>query len=250
MNWPRQCAVVIPCLNESATIAPLIAGVRKHVLEIFLVDDGSTDETARLAENAGAKILRHEKTQGKGAALQMGWIAARDAGFDWALAMDGDGQHSPDDIPNFFQCAEETAATLVIGNRMSNPQKMPRLRKFVNRWMSARISALAGQSLPDSQSGFRLMNLHAWAALPISAAHFEIESDVLLAFARAGQRIRFVPIQVIYKTEQSKIHPLRDTLRWLKWWRAMKRLESEREFYFRNNDLSVPVRNKLQSRPE
>lgn len=240
---------MIPCLNESATIAPLIAATRKHVPNIFLVDDGSTDETARRAENAGANVLRHEKTQGKGAALRTGWMAARDAGFDWALAMDGDGQHSPEDIPNFFKCAEETASALVIGNRMGDSQKMPRFRRFVNRWMSARISALAGQSLPDSQSGFRLMNLHAWMALPISAAHFEIESDVLMAFARAGQRIGFVPIQVIYKAEQSKIHPVRDTLRWFRWWRAMKRLESKRELNFDDN-VPISVSSKFQTRVE
>ncbi|HET7625568.1 MAG TPA: glycosyltransferase family 2 protein [Verrucomicrobiae bacterium] len=249
MNWPRQCAAVIPCLNESATIAPLIAAVIRHVPNIFLVDDGSTDETARLAENAGANVLRHGKTQGKGAALRTGWMAARNAGFDWALTMDGDGQHSPEDIPNFFKCAEETASVLVIGNRMGKSQKMPHLRRFVNRWMSARISALAGQSFPDSQSGFRLMNLHAWATLPICAAHFEIESDVLLAFARSGQRIGFVPIQVIYKTEQSKIHPVRDTVRWFRWWRAMKRLESERAFAF-NDNIPVSIGSQFRTRAE
>jgi hypothetical protein len=72
--------------------------------------------------------------------------------------------------------------------------------------------------LPDSQCGFRLMNLQTWASLPVNAAHFEIESDLLLAFARSECPIEFVPIEVIYKSEQSKIHPVRDTVRWFRWW--------------------------------
>lgn len=84
--------------------------------------------------------------------------------------------------------------------------------------MSKRISKAAGQPLPDSQCGFRLIFLEALATVPISARCFEIESDVLLGFARAGYRIEFVPIQVIYKAERSKIHPWSDTVRWFQWW--------------------------------
>ena len=97
---------------------------------------------------------------------------------------------------------------------------MPFLRRLVNRWMSADISRLAGRDLPDSQCGFRLMNLEDWARLPIVSNHFEIESEMLYQFARAGLSIEFVPIQVIYKKELSKIHPWRDTIRWLRWRRG------------------------------
>src|SRR5207237_2877765 len=91
------------------------------------------------------------------------------------------------------------------------------------RWMSERISALVRMPLPDSQCGFRLMDLETWSALSVDATHFEIESDVLLAFAAHGCAIEFVPIQVIYKTERSKIHPLRDTIRWFRWLRQARR---------------------------
>jgi hypothetical protein len=89
--------------------------------------------------------------------------------------------------------------------------------------MSRRISRSVGRRLPDTQCGFRLINLEALDKLPVSTTHFEIESEVLLAFARAGRRIEFVPIQVIYKSEQSKIHPLIDTIRWFKWWKRAAR---------------------------
>jgi hypothetical protein len=106
---------------------------------------------------------------------------------------------------------------------MSDPKGMPFVRRRVNRWMSKRISELAGVSLPDSQCGFRLMHLKTWNQLIVAASHFEIESEMLMAFARAGCAIEFTPIEVIYKTEQSKIHPVRDTVRWVKWWSRVRR---------------------------
>jgi len=222
MNWKTQCAAVIPCLNEARNIAQVVAAVRRFVPTVFVIDDGSVDDTAAVAQKAGAQVIRNAAPEGKGSALQTGWRVARERGFDWALVMDGDGQHSAKDVAKFFEVAERTGAKLVVGNRMSEPKGMPLVRRLVNWWMSARISKLAGLSLPDSQCGFRLMNLEAWERLQVEASHFEIESEVLLAFARTGEVIEFAPIEVIYKSEQSKIHPVRDTLRWVKWWKRVR----------------------------
>jgi glycosyltransferase involved in cell wall biosynthesis len=220
MTWQDQCAAVIPCLDEEAAIASVVRAVRAHLPAVLVVDDGSQDRTAVLAEQAGAQVLAHAHTRGKGAALQTGCREALKRGFCWALLLDGDGQHSPDDIPAFFECAQRTSAELVAGNRMTDAARMPWVRRWVNRWMSARLSRVAGRCLPDSQCGFRLMNLRAWSALPLRTSHFEVESEVLLGFVAAGYAVEFVPVQTIYKNEQSKIHPLRDTLRWFRWWRA------------------------------
>ena len=211
------------------SIQGLVQSVRQLVPAVFVVDDGSTDQTASLAQQAGAQVMRHPKSRGKGAALQNGWHHARQSGFEWALTLDGDGQHSPGDIPALFQCAETSGADLVVGNRMPEAARMPWLRRNVNRWLSQRLSVLAGCALPDSQCGFRLVNLEAWSALPITATHFEIESEVLVAFVAAGLRVEFVPVRVIYEGERSKIHPLRDTLRWLRWYRRARSLAAGRE---------------------
>jgi glycosyltransferase involved in cell wall biosynthesis len=224
MNWTKQCAAVIPCLNEARAIAQVVRSVRRLVPTVLVIDDGSRDDTGAVAKSAGAEVIRNAVSQGKGAALQAGWKYARARGFGWALTMDGDGQHSADDVPGFFEVAERTGAKLVIGNRMSDPTGMPWVRRLVNRWMSERISTLAGISVPDSQCGFRLMNLEVWNRLRVEASHFEIESDVLVAFAREGCAIEFAPIEVIYKSEQSKIHPVRDTVRWVRWWRRARAL--------------------------
>lgn len=223
MNWSARCAAIVPCSNEASAIADVIVAVQRYLPLVFVVDDGSSDGTGGVAKRAGAEVLQHDKRCGKGAALQTGWECARRRGFEWALALDGDGQHSAEDIPAFLDMAERTGAELVVGNRMSNPEGMPRVRRTVNRWMSKRISKLAGLQLPDSQCGFRLMNLHTWSKLAVSASHFEIESDILLAFSTRGCSIKFVPIQVIYKAEQSKIQPMRDTIRWFRWWWRARR---------------------------
>jgi glycosyltransferase involved in cell wall biosynthesis len=220
MDWPAECAAIIPCLNEEPAIGSLVAAVRLRLPKVLVVDDGSRDQTAKVATQAGAIVLRHELNRGKGAALQAGWRWAREHGFKWALTMDGDGQHSPDDIPSFFTCAERTSTHLIVGDRMGNAKHMPWLRRCVNRWMSRRLSRAAGQYFPDSQCGFRLMDLEAWSAVMLTTSHFEIESELLLAFIARGYSVQFVPIRVIYKDEQSKIHPLLDTVRWLRWWRG------------------------------
>jgi glycosyltransferase involved in cell wall biosynthesis len=204
------------------SIGLVVGNVRASVPKVIVVDDGSTDGTSKAARSAGADVVTCSQNAGKGAALRAGWKHAQELGFEWALSMDGDGQHSPDDIPAFFECAEQTSASLVIGNRMQNPTGMPSVRRFVNTWMSKRLSKAAGQNLPDSQCGFRLMNLAAWSALDLRTEHFEIESELTLSFARAGRKIAFVPIRTIYKSEHSKIHPIKDTLRWFRWFRETR----------------------------
>ena len=201
---------------------------------MIVVDDGSTDQTAHAAQSAGAEVLSSADQlgvpasaaqpvrRGKGAALLAGWNRAAELGFRWALNLDGDGQHSPADIPNFFRDLPNDQPALVIGNRMHNPNAMPWLRRKVNRWMTARLARRAGLPLADSQCGFRLVYLGSLAQMALATRHFEIESELILAAARLGVPIKFVPIQVIYKQGSSKIHPLLDTLRWFRWFRRAK----------------------------
>jgi glycosyltransferase involved in cell wall biosynthesis len=217
IDWKGQCAAVIPCFNEAARISQVVAQVKHYLPQVMVVDDGSTDATAAQARAAGAEIIHLPHNCGKGAALQAGCRRVRELGFVWALMLDGDGQHAAIDIPKFFACAEFEASNLVVGNRMNNCASMPWLRRQVNRWMSRRISQMAGVVLPDSQCGFRLVNLEILHHLAIRANRFEIESAMLVAFCAAGHKVEFVPIQTIYHNDASKINPVTDTLRWLCW---------------------------------
>jgi glycosyltransferase involved in cell wall biosynthesis len=217
----RNCAAVIPCLNEGMTIASLVLEVRQQLPLVLVVDDGSVDRTAAAAAGAGAVVVSHEANLGKGAAIRTGLSAARRRGLAWAITMDGDGQHKPADIPRFLDCAGQTSAALVVGDRMHDARAMPWLRRSVNRWMSNRLSIRAGRPLRDTQCGFRLLNLEAWAALPLTTEHFEVESETLLAFLAAGRHVEFVPVQVVGRGPRSHIHPITDSLRWWRWWRSV-----------------------------
>lgn len=216
------CAAVIPCYNEESTIGPLVLALRQQLALVAVVDDGSNDQTAPLAKSAGALLLRHERNCGKGASLQTGLSHLLNLGFEWAVTLDGDGQHDLADLPAILQCAEQTGALLVIGNRMPQAQTMSPLRRWVNRWMSRKLSQRAGRPLPDTQCGFRLIHLPTWASLRHDARHFEVESEMLMAFLEAKHPVEFVPVRVVVGARKSRIHPITDSLRWWKWWRSLK----------------------------
>ena len=241
MIEPTTCAAVIPCFNESASIAPLVSAVRRQLPAVVVVDDGSTDATANLAQKAGAVVIKHELNLGKGAALKSGLSHALKHGFEWAVTLDGDGQHAPEDLPALLRRAEQTGAWLVIGNRMDEAQKIPWLRRWVNQWMSRKISQRTGRHLPDTQSGFRLIHLRTWAALALNTKHFEVESEMLMAFLAAGRRVEFVPIRVIPSQRRSHIHPVTDTLRWLRWWLNFNRLTTKHLSANSTSHASLPV---------
>jgi glycosyltransferase involved in cell wall biosynthesis len=241
VDWAQNCAVIIPCRNEEVTIGALVREIRAHLPAVFVVDDGSTDRTAHNAAEAGARVLSQEIRAGKGAALSTGWRHVFQRGFPWALSLDGDGQHAPSDIGAFLRHADGSGAALIIGNRMETPAGMPRLRQLVNQWMSAQISRMVQCPMPDTQCGFRLMHLGAWSGLRMEdAGHFQIESELCCQFAAAGHKVEFVPIQVIYRDERSKICPVRDTLRWIGWRRRWKERLRRMDSRVEAPDQTVP----------
>lgn len=212
-----NCGVVIPCHNEADSIAGVVRRVRVQLPRVLVVDDGSTDATGDQARAAGAGVLRQPVRSGKGAALAAGWTAAAAAGWEWVLLMDGDGQHLPEESAVLLAAAGPLHP-LIIGNRLQTPWAMPPLRRVINRWMSRRLSGLAGVALPDSQCGYRLAHLPTLLRLGLATRHFEIESEMCVAFARAGLDITFVPVTASYGPERSKICPLIDAWRWARWY--------------------------------
>lgn len=228
MVGPGTCAAVIPCFNEAEAIEGLARDAGRHVSRVIVVDDGSTDATSVLARSAGAMVVNHSENHGKGAAIRTGLSFARQQGFEWAFTLDGDGQHAPEDMPAFLDCAARTGALLVVGDRMQNEQAIPCLRRQVNRWMSRQLSRRAGKHLPDSQCGFRLLHLKTWAALSLKTDRFEVESEMLIAFLSAQHPVAFVPIQVIGQRRRSRIHPVADTVRWWTWWHSLPEAPSQR----------------------
>jgi len=211
----RTC-VIIPTYNESKAIAGLIGQIRQLGLDVISIDDGSTDDTVKIAEASGAIVLRNESNLGKGASLIKGYNYAIAQGFDAVISMDGDGQHSCVDIKAFIQKAETSQSAVIVGNRMETTKNMPALRILTNRFVSKIISIITKQHIPDTQCGFRLLKKEVLAKLNLSTSKYEIESEVLIKAARLGFKIESIPIQTIYSGQKSQINPFVDTLRFLR----------------------------------
>ncbi|HUD45638.1 MAG TPA: glycosyltransferase family 2 protein [Candidatus Baltobacteraceae bacterium] len=230
MRQSHSWAALIPCRDEAVALPGLLQEVRRFLPAVLVVDDGSRDATGAIAREMGVDCLALWPGQGKGAALQAGFRHLEVLGFSHAVTLDGDGQHSPDDIPRFLSCGRDTGADLVVGSRTMAPGSMPWSRRAANRAMSACLSFYAGRALPDSQCGFRLVDLRRARQAGAATRHFEYESEMLLSFVQRGFRVEFVPVQTIYRGERSKIRPLSDTWRWLLWYTEIFRETTRGKF--------------------
>jgi glycosyltransferase involved in cell wall biosynthesis len=163
--------------------------------------------------------------QGKGAAIKTGLRALSErAGIEYVLVLDGDGQHSPEEIPRFLDAANESQAPMLVGTRMSDTRTMPFVRKMTNQFMSWQISKVCGQRVPDTQCGFRMMHRELLPAMvAIATTKFDYETEQLVVASRRGCKIAAVPISTIYGDEKSKIHPVRDTIRFMEMMARFKR---------------------------
>lgn len=218
----RWC-IVIPAYREQGRIGSVVRALHPYGAPVVVVDDGSDDRTADEAAQAGAVVLRHPVNQGKTAALATGFRFAREHGYEFAVTMDGDGQHRPEDLPVFLHAYARGEAAVLIGNRMTNPEGMPWIRRMTNRFTSWLLSRRMGQFVPDTQCGFRLFRCDVAPFEHLQSRRFEGESEVLLRLAEAGIRIGSVPVRSVYGTERSKIRPLRDTWRFFRMLRRHRR---------------------------
>ncbi|MDD5045046.1 MAG: glycosyltransferase family 2 protein [Candidatus Omnitrophica bacterium] len=211
-----KTCIIIPTYNESKAIGEIIKGLAGYNLSILVVDDGSRDDTAKIAQAGGATVITNQKNEGKGASLIKGFDYALKNGFDAVITMDGDGQHSPLDVRSFLDTAEREGAQILLGNRMHKAKDMPAMRWLTNIFMSWLISRVCKQNISDTQCGFRLIRREALERMHLESAKYEIESEMLIEAARNGYKIAPVNIQSIYRGEKSQINPFTDTLRFIR----------------------------------
>lgn len=211
-----KTCVIVPTYNEAKAIGELIKQIRAQDFTVVIIDDGSQDNTAEIAQNSGAMVLRNKSNLGKGASLIRGFGYALDNNFDAVITMDGDGQHLPQDLPYFIRLAKYSDSGILIGNRMSKTKNMPLVRLITNKFMSWLISRLTGQKISDTQCGFRLIKRSVLEKLDLSTSRYETESEILIKSSRLGFKIESVPIRSIYNGEKSSINPFIDTLRFIK----------------------------------
>jgi len=210
---PRgRILALIPAHDEAPRIGPVVTGALRH-LPVLVVDDGSRDDTAAVAERAGARVLRQAPNQGKGAALRTGFGAALAEGAEAVITLDADGQHDPAELPTFLGAyARRTLAgdptELIIGRR--DFRRMPPLRRLSNWLGTVTLSTALGRWIDDNQSGYRLIGRRLMSATLDSAeSGFAFEVEMIAVCLREGWSIEWVPIRTIYGDEPSHIRPLR-----------------------------------------
>ena len=211
----KPCAL-IPAFNEEERIGEVVAGASRHVTKVIVIDDGSADGTARVARDAGAEVMTHSRNLGKGASLRHGLTKAFADGFDPVIVLDGDAQHDWDEIPLFLEADRGGRSDIIVGNRMGRAEGMPLIRYLTNRATSFFVSKLAKQKIPDSQCGYRLIHRRAFQRMGFKTVRYDTEAEMLIEAARAGCRIDFIPVKTIYGSGESKINPVRDTIRFIR----------------------------------
>lgn len=212
-----KICILIPAHNESETIGSLVGAVKERGLDVVVIDDGSGDNSGEIAKEKGAHVIRHEQKQGKGASLSEGFKYILKQNYTGVITMDGDGQHDPDDLDFFFKAASESNAGVIVGNRMHNAKKMPLVRYLTNRFMSFIISFVCHQSIKDTQCGYRYIRSDVLRSIKLNCNDFEIETEILIKAAKKNYIITSVPVQTIYRSEKSSINPIKDTIRFFKY---------------------------------
>jgi glycosyltransferase involved in cell wall biosynthesis len=208
-----RTVALVPAFNEADTIQDVVRGLAGTVQHVLVVDDGSTDLTARLARQVGAEVIEQGVNQGKGRAVRTGIQALQSRDFSHVLTLDGDMQHLPDEAPRLIAAAAETGADVVLGQRRFGRDGMPASRYHANRVGSRVLSTFLRIPLRDTQCGFRLFRLATLRDLPLRARRYEIETEMLVKLWRRGARITTVPVSTVYAGEVSKLNPVRDTTR-------------------------------------
>lgn len=204
---------LVAAFNEESTIAAVLEGSRPFLDDVVVVDDGSQDGTAVLAERAGVRVIRLPSNEGKGVAVRTGLAHVLCGDFTHILFIDADMQHNPADIPLLIDKARSGAGDFVVAERSFDKHTMPRSRYYANTIGSQVMSKLTATPIRDSQSGFRLIRSDLLRPLRLTARRYEIEAEILVKLVRRGVRVERVPVASSYVGTGSKMRPIRDVFR-------------------------------------
>ena len=200
----------IPAYNEEKYIAKVVLKTMRHVDEVIVVDDGSTDMTAEIAEKLGATVIRHPENRGYGAALATIFQEARKRDPDALVILDADDQHDPDEIPKLVQPILRGEADIVIGSRFRGKTNQPHWRKIgvkIITWLTRKAHRLP-DTITDAQSGYRAYNNKAIQVIQPQDTDMGASIDILAQAAQHNLRIKEVPITIKYHQEASTQNPI------------------------------------------
>ena len=198
----------IAAYNEARYVGSIVLQARQYADEVIVVDDGSTDNTARVAELAGATVIRHDENRGKGAAIQSILAEAKKRNPDVLVLLDADSQHDPNEIPVLIKPISE-GFDLVIGSREAQKDKTPRYRRIGQKVLLRSTRLASKTNISDSESGFRALSPKAINELDLKARGFAVESEMITRAADKNLKITEVPISNIYTNDGSTLNPIR-----------------------------------------
>jgi len=215
MQRSEKICILIPAYNSQWTLGSVLEKVEPLKVDTLVVDDGSSDETERVASEHGVQLLKHSLNLGKGAALRTGFQSILRKDYQVVITLDADGQHDPADIPFLLQVFRNVKPDILIASRASKFGQMTFLRRFWNRLGVKAVSRLCHSDITDSQSGFRLIRTEVLREVGLTTSRFETELELLIKACKKGFRVLSVPIntQKIDGTASSHFRPVTDTWR-------------------------------------
>jgi glycosyltransferase involved in cell wall biosynthesis len=208
----RTC-ILIPAYNAQNTLGEVLEKIRPLNIDTLVVDDGSLDETKRVAREYGARVVEHPLNLGKGAALRTGFQHVLKGDYDMVITLDADGQHDPSDIPFLLKVFHSVQPDILIGSRAEAFGEMTFLRRFWNRLGVKAVARRCHADITDSQSGFRLIHNEVLRGIELSSSCYEAELELLIKACQKGYGVLSVPIKVhrIDGTITSHFRPVSDT---------------------------------------
>lgn len=216
----NRCCVIIPTYNNAGTLNRVLNELIPLTQNVIVINDGSTDHTATILEKyTFFKIVTLGQNKGKGNALKTGFKTARALGFEYAISMDSDGQHFPDDLPVFLDALENRRSgdpeILVVGSRKMDDPSVPQKSNFGNRCSTFWFKVETGIELQDTQCGYRLYPLKVVNELNLKTEKFELEIEVLVKAVWKGVNVINLPVKVLYDPQERVTHfrPFEDVAR-------------------------------------
>jgi len=210
-----KIGIVIPAYNAGHDIRHVLSKTIEYIpkTRICVVDDGSTDDTAKVVTSLGVVLLRHPTNFGKGEALKSGFRFALDSDWDGVITLDADGQHDPEAIPRFMSVFSDSDCDILLGTRPFRVGEMPLDRICSNRLSSLTVSCVSKKWIPDSQCGYRLIKSEVLRHIDLESSHFETETELIIKAARKGYTFAFCPVAARYHSSGSHIRRWNDTRR-------------------------------------
>jgi len=217
MNDNRIC-VIVPTYNNASTIVDVLTRINHQTENIIVVVDGSTDTTNQMLKSLPfvVDVVSYKDNKGKGTALVKGFKRAIKQGFEYALTIDADGQHFPEDIPVLINAFTDNRDALIVGCRNLREDNMPAGSTFANKFSNFWFTVQTGLKLPDTQTGFRLYPIALMGNMHLMTSRYEAELELLVRSAWDGIRIIPIPINVYYPKPEDRVsffRPGKDFLR-------------------------------------